>query len=188
MINDKKSYRFYLNEDKKALGAKTKHPLISKNCMVWLTDPCWKFQKLLRKLEYYENTKMNCGNFLKCFYTPYVIFLRYKFQKKSISLGLTIPINVFGYGLCINHYGSIVVSRHARIGNYCKINSACNICGNGESSVIGDYCELGPGAKIIKSVILGDNVKVGANAVVNKSFKQNNIVIAGVPAVIVKHL
>ncbi|WP_418554586.1 hypothetical protein [Longibaculum muris] len=122
-------------------------------------------------------------------YYPYVLFLRYKFTKKSIALGCSIPINTFGYGLCIGHYGSIIVSRHSKIGNYCTINSACNICGGGieqKGVVIGDYCYIGPGVKIIKPVELGDNVKIGANSVVNKSFKENDIVIAGVPAKIIK--
>lgn len=188
MILDKKSYYMYLEEDKKALGAKTKYPFLKRNCMIWLTDPCWKFQKLLRKLEYLENTKMSNDGIVKFIFTPYIIYLRWKFQKKSIALGLTIPLNVFGYGLCINHYGSIIVSRHAKIGNYCKINSACNICGDGKSSIIGDHCELGPGVKIIKPVRIGSGVKIGANAVVNKDFNEDNIVIAGVPAKVVKRL
>jgi len=35
---------------------------------------------------------------------------------------------------------------------------------------------------------LGNNVQIGANAVVNKSFDEDNIVLAGVPARIVKRL
>lgn len=35
----------------------------------------------------------------------------------GIRLGFSIPINVFDYGLRINHYGTIVVNTKARIGN-----------------------------------------------------------------------
>ena len=41
---------------------------------------------------------------------------------------------------------------------------------------------LGAGAKLLIGVHLADNIIVGANAVVTKSFKENNIVIAGIPA------
>jgi serine O-acetyltransferase len=103
-------------------------------------------------------------------------------------LGFSIPPNVFSEGLCIGHYGSIVVSRHAKIGKYCALNSGVNIGGTAAktAAVIGDYCYMGPGVKIISDVVLGNHVRIGANAVVNKSFPEDHITIAGVPARIVK--
>lgn len=56
-----------------------------------------------------------------------------------------------------------------------------------KSVKIGKNCWLGFGSVILPGVELGDNVTVGANAVVTKSFP-NNVVIAGCPAKIVKHL
>lgn len=41
---------------------------------------------------------------------------------------------------------------------------------------------------ILPGVILGDRTIVGAGSVVNKSFPEGNVIIAGVPAKIVKHL
>jgi len=38
------------------------------------------------------------------------------------------------------------------------------------------------------NIKLGNNVKVGANAVVNKTFDEDNIIIAGIPAIIVNHI
>ncbi|MEM7783872.1 MAG: acyltransferase [Planctomycetota bacterium] len=52
---------------------------------------------------------------------------------------------------------------------------------------IGKNCWLGHGVAIMPGVTLGNNVTVGANAVVTKSFK-DNVVIAGVPAKIIRHL
>jgi serine O-acetyltransferase len=182
MIKNKKDYIYYLQEDKKNLGINIKHPLFSDNIMVLLTDPCWKFQRLMRRLEYWTNCKKH---FL---WRPYILFLRWKYQRLSIKLGFSIPINVFEEGLCIEHYGSIVVSRHAKIGKYCNIASCVNIGGSGSSAKIGDSCYIGPGVKIIKPVVLGNNVKIGANAVVNKNFDEDNIIIAGVPARIVRHI
>jgi len=182
MIKSKNEYLYYLQEDKKALGAYTKYPIFSKNIMIALTDPCWKFQKLLRKLEYWTNCKRGIIHKL------YLYYLRKKFQKMSVNMGLTIPLNVFEEGLCIAHYGSIIISRHAKIGKNCTVNSCVNIGGNGFAATIGNNCYLGPGVKIFNAIKLGNNVKVGANAVVNKSFEEDNIILAGVPARIVNHI
>ncbi|MDR3063298.1 MAG: hypothetical protein LBU40_04055 [Methanobrevibacter sp.] len=182
MIKNKKDYLHYLNEDQKATGAYTKHPILNNNIMILLTDPCWKFQKLLRKLEYWTN----CKN--RHIWKIYIFYLRFKFQLFSMILGYTMPINVFEEGLCIAHYGSVVISRHAKIGKYCTINSCVNIGGNGSAAKIGDNCYIGPGVKIFNPITIGNNVKIGANAVVNKSFTEDNIIIAGIPAKIVNHI
>lgn len=52
---------------------------------------------------------------------------------------------------------------------------------------IGNNVWISANATICPGVTLGDNVVVGAGAVVNKSFP-SNVVIAGVPAKIIRHL
>ena len=77
---------------------------------------------------------------------------------------------------------------------------ACNVCIQTVNHVAGDLskfergsvsigrnCWLGNGVVITAGVTLGDNVVVGANAVVTKSFP-SNVVIAGVPAKILKEV
>lgn len=54
--------------------------------------------------------------------------------------------------------------------------------------VIGKNCWIGAGAAILSGVKLGDRTIVGANSVVNKSFTMGNVVIAGVPARIIREL
>ncbi|MEM5469864.1 MAG: acyltransferase [Sulfitobacter sp.] len=54
--------------------------------------------------------------------------------------------------------------------------------------VIGDNSWLGANATILPNVNLGEHTIVAAGAVVTKSFLQGNIVLAGIPAKIVKHL
>ena len=88
--------------------------------------------------------------------------------------------------MCFCHYGTLVVNKDARIGNNCRIHVGVNIGGfNGGVPVIGDNVYIGPGAKIFGGITIGNNVSIGANAVVNKSFP-DNVVIAGVPAKIIK--
>lgn len=52
---------------------------------------------------------------------------------------------------------------------------------------IGKNCWIAYGAVILPGVELGDNVVVGANAVVTKSFP-SNVVIAGIPAKVIREL
>lgn len=114
-------------------------------------------------------------------------FYHYYIHKKlSYKLGYTIYKNNFGPGVCFCHYGTIVVNRDARIGKNCRIHVGTNIGGyNGAVPMIGDNVYIGPGAKIFGGITVGDNVSIGANAVVNKSFP-DNVVVAGVPAKVIK--
>jgi acetyltransferase-like isoleucine patch superfamily enzyme len=54
--------------------------------------------------------------------------------------------------------------------------------------VIGKYCWLGAGCKIMPGVILGDFTIVGAGAVVTKSFPEGYCILGGVPAKKIKYL
>lgn len=173
MIKSKEDYYKYLMADKEALN-------IQRNFVKPYIDSTWQFQRLLRKLEYYNN----CKN--KSFYKFYILYLKFRFHKLSRLLGFSIPINVFGPGLSIAHVGTIVVNGNAKIGANCRIHAGVNIgTGNDlkqEVPTIGNNVYIGPGAKIFGEIVIGDNTAIGANAVVNKSFIEGNITIAGVPA------
>lgn len=170
MINNKNEYKMYLNEDMRALGIE-KFTLRR-----YLLDPIWKFQRLMRKLEYYNNCK---GTIFK----PVFYFLKHRYKKMSIKLGFSIPINTFGYGLCIVHYGTIIINPRSKIGNNCRIHCCVNIGGHANDvPQLGDNCYIGPGAKLFGNIKIGDNTKIGANSVVNKSFEEGNTTIVGVPA------
>lgn len=96
MITSKEDYKRYVAQDMKALGAKTRHPLIqTDNSMIWLVDPVARYQRLLRRLEYWENRRTSPG------WLPLKVLLRWRFQRKSAQLGFSIPLNVCGPGLCI---------------------------------------------------------------------------------------
>lgn len=172
-IKSKRDYDLYIEADRLALGKKYKRPKL-------IGDEIWKFQRLLRKAEYYNNCQKSLIHKL---YSKYIFF---RFHRMSIHLGYSIPINVFGPGLCIAHRGTIVVNKDARIGENCRIHACTNI-GSGRDNIlpapkIGNCVYIGPGAKIFGNVEIADDIAIGANSVVNKSFYEKGISIAGVPA------
>lgn len=147
LINTKEALLDYLKKDKWALGkSKSLFPNIFR-------DDIWIYEILLRYREYYSNiSQINPHNpyykFMKLFFT----LLHYR---KGVHLGFSIPINVFGAGLSIQHIGSIVVNPNARVGNFCRIHEGTTIgATNGTSDCfsIGDYCFIATGAKIIGGV------------------------------------
>lgn len=169
MIESYDDYRFYLEADRLALDRKSHKPS-------FFGDDVWKFERLLRKMEYYHNCKTSIWLF------PYVQIVKYLFYRKSLLLGYTIPLNVFGPGLSIAHRGTIVVSRWARIGENCRIHACVNIrtaAGYADKAPwTGDSVYIGPGAKIFGDIRIGDGVAIGVNAVVNASFGGPGISIA----------
>ena len=181
MIRSKKDYSKYIDQDRIALGILNrdfKHKLKS----IVSPNYIWKFQKTMRKLEFYENCK-NHG-----FHKVYILYLKYRYKKISLKLGFSIPINVFGPGLSIVHYGTIVINRNSRVGSNCRMHACVNIGASGgekEAPQLGDNVYIAPGAKIYGNITIANNTAIGANAVVNKSFNQENTVIAGVPAKVI---
>lgn len=92
-----------------------------------------------------------------------------------------------GGGLIIQHgFATIVNARE--IGRNCHIYQQVTIGYNGtEAPIIGDNVRICSGAKVIGGIHVGNNVVIGANAVVCKDVP-DNVVVAGVPAKIIKHL
>lgn len=173
MITDRQSYRHYVEQDLKAHGL-TRVGLYD----YWWRD-CLRFQLRLRRIEYLHNT---CGgNLLK---RLRLLVLEVVNHRLATRLGFTIPKNVFGPGLCIVHYGTIVVHPDARVGAGCRLHPSTSIGDYNGTPRLGDNIYIGPGAKIYGPVVLGDNVAVGANAVVNHSFG-SNVTLAGSPAKVV---
>ncbi len=172
MITSKKDYIKYLKADKIALGIKHKYPRI-------VGDEIWKFERQLRKTEYYYNCKKNIVG--RIFY----MYNMYKYHKLRVKLGISIPLNVFDSGLAIVHFGSIVVNNNAKIGKNCRIQESTTIGatnGNLKAATIGDNVFIGSGARIIGEITIANDIAIGANAVVNKNFLESGITIAGIPA------
>ncbi|QXE03465.1 serine acetyltransferase [Terribacillus sp. DMT04] len=135
----------------------------------------------MRKLEYINNCKKD--NIL---FKPIYYCLKFRYKRKQLKLGFTIPINVFGEGLNIAHVGTIVVNPNCVVGKNCRIHVCVNIGGTDNNvPKIGDNVYIGPGAKIFGSIQIADGIAIGANAVVNKSFLERSTTIVGSPARVV---
>lgn len=173
MILSKKEYYDYLNEDLKAFG------LNRFGYKEYFTHDSLRFLRRLRKIEYYTNVYPS-----NPFLNLYRLYLRYINHRLATRLGFTVPINVFGPGLHIVHYGTIVVSAEARVGKSCRIHPGTCIGENNGAPIIGDNVYIGPGAKLFGNITIGNEIAIGANSVVNKSFLQKGT-IAGAPAKVI---
>lgn len=90
-------------------------------------------------------------------------------------------------GLIIQHGFSTIINAK-KIGKNCHIYQQVTIGFNGtESPIIGDNVRICCGAKVIGGIHVGNNVVIGANAVVCKDIP-DNVVVAGVPAKIIRNL
>ncbi len=117
----------------------------------------------------------------------HLFFLRYVYK-----YGISIPyITKIGSGFVIGHFGGIVVSDKAVIGNNCTISHGVTIgkANRGKNlghPTIGDNVYMGAGAKIIGNIKVGNNVVIGANCVVTKDVP-DNAVVASVPGKVISY-
>lgn len=179
MIKSKEDYKYYCECDRISLGVG------ARRIPRFYTDDVWRFEILMRKREYVQN----CHPYPNLINNIINLYLRYRYSRLSVKLGFTIPINVFGPGLCIVHPGTIVVSEGAKIGANCRIHEGVTIGATNKSdkaAIIGDNVFIGSGAKIIGEITISSNVTVGANAVVVKDvLTDNGCTVGGIPAKII---
>ena len=176
MIQSKKDYLYYLECDRIAMRKTGKRPR-------YLHDIIWTFERLLRKCEYYENCKHDLISRI------YGKYLKYKYVKLSQKLGFSIAFNVCGPGLCIEHYGQVLIHQCAHIGENCTIKGNVVIGGKGDTQAptIGNNVLIGFGVAIIGDIKIANGVAIGVNAAVVRDCLEQNVSIAGVPAKIVSH-
>ena len=173
-INSKEDYTLFLEADMRRLNIQewTAFSRFYKVVLAW--------QSLLRKAEYYHNCKTSLS------WRPYNLYLRRRLQQSSIKLGFTIPLNVFGPGLHVVHWGTIIVNGNAKVGANCTLHNCTHIAQktwySDKAPKIGDNVTILAGARILGDIELADDIIVGANAVVIESFTEPGITIAGVPA------
>ncbi len=117
--------------------------------------------------------------------------LIYKLSQLAVQVltGIEFPCEVkVGDHLRFDHFGGIIVSGYAVLGSHCIVRNGVSIglknvdepC----APVIGDYCNIGAGAKILGNIRIGDHVDIGANAVVLQDVPSHSLAV-GVPARII---
>ncbi len=74
-----------------------------------------------------------------------------------------------------------IISMNHNVNDYMKFQVTSPI-------IIGDNCWLGANSTILPGVELGNHVVVAAGAVVTRSFPEDDVILAGIPARIVKRL
>lgn len=174
MIRTKADLLMYIQEDAKANGrTKLKAKVFG--------DEIWKFQLALRRTEYFSN-QLGLKRFL---YRPLYILTKFYLHNIKLKLGFSIPINVFGPGLSLPHYGTIVVANRASVGKNCRLHEGVTIGatnGSNRAAQIGDNVFISSGVKIIGEITIADDVAIGANAVVVKSIEEPGTTWGGIPA------
>lgn len=174
MIRSKNDLKEYIAADARANGRTNVRPTI------W-GDEVWKFIVNLRKLEFYTNMT----GITRKIMLPARVFHKINLHNRALKLGFSIPINVFGKGLAIVHYGTIVVAKGAKIGQNCRIHEGVTIGatnGSEKAPVLGNNVFLGTGAKVLGDIVIADDVAIAANAVVSKSILEKGTTWGGVPA------
>lgn len=135
----------------------------------------YRYMRRLRKTEYLLNCKRNKLRYM---------FSRLLLAKAGEKAGWTIPANVFGKGLMVPHYGTIIVNNSARFGDNCVVQCGVNVS---EGASGGNHIYFAAGSKVMKNVHIADDVIIGANAVVTKDILEPDVVVGGIPAKIISH-
>jgi len=181
MIKNKEELQYFIRQDRLINGYPAKRKLKEVITTLFLPNVA-SFLRALRIFEYC----LNVNNLETRIKRPYSAF---HFHIISRRTGYYIGANVCGPGLSLPHYGPIIISADASIGCNCRIHTCVNIGRSGggkKAPLIGDNVYIGPSSVLFGDIQIANNVTIGANATVNKSITEENVVIAGSPAVIVK--
>lgn len=133
--------------------------------------PGFRYTFFLRKVAKHKITTL-----------PGIIY-RVFLKRYGIKYGFQIPAETkIDKGLCIFHFGNIVVNPKAIIGKNCTINSNTTIGETNRgprkgSPSLGNEVFLGSGSVVVGRITIGNNVLIAPNAYVNFDVPSNSIVI-----------
>lgn len=148
-----------------------------------------KRKKEKKKINTFKKPLASCGNNLHLFGIPEISYC----NRLKIGNDCRINSNVY-----INARSGITIGNDVTLSNGSKIistgydishwiNTGEKIHTENASVFIGDHCWIGANAIILPGVrITGEYVVVGAGAVVTKDITESKVVVAGVPAKIIK--
>lgn len=181
MIKSKEELNNYITADRKALDMK--HPFLASLTF----GEHARIRNYLTTLRYTEYYSQKSGLIGKILYGIQNLNLR----RKSLKYGIYIAPNSIGKGLNLPHPGFIRVDSFVKIGANCTILPMV-LFGKAHPTdntqiIIGDNCYFGVGSSVIgKNIKIGNNVTVAAGVVVTKDIP-DNVVVAGIPAKIIKY-
>lgn len=101
----------------------------------------------------------------------------------NILSGVVISNDVtIGEGTIIYYHS--IITHDVKIGKFCEISPDVKLLGR---SKIGNFVKIGSGAIIFPDVVVGNNTIIAAGSVVRENIP-DNVMVAGIPAVIKKTL
>ncbi len=117
---------------------------------------------------------------------PFSLLYHFLYKMIQILTGIELPCEArIGRNLAIDHFGGIIVSGYAVIGDDCRLRNGVVIGLRHVESpiapVLGNRVDIGAGAKVLGEIVIGDDVQIGANAVVITDVPSNSIAV-GIPA------
>jgi serine O-acetyltransferase len=134
-------------------------------------DPAFRYVYLMRKTSAYHKRH------------PVGMLWRVFLKRCSARYGMQIsPETRIGKGFLLLHWGPMVISHIAVIGDYCTLSQGVTIgvSPRGDKSgapVLGNRVWVGPNAVLVGGIKIGDNVLIGPCAYVNFDVPDNSIVI-----------
>lgn len=179
MIRNKKELRFFIMADRIMAGLsphKSFNEIVNSIIYGGGIISCQKYMRMYSYYKYIHDNNASAINWIM------KVYYGIRYSRLSKKLGFSIGPDVFGYGLLIPHYGTIVINGDARVGNFAVVHTCTNIAGK---KSIGDGFYMSTGCQIVGDIVIGDDVSVCANSLVNKSIGSNKLV-GGVPAKIIK--
>jgi serine O-acetyltransferase len=136
-----------------------------------IKDPAFRYTYLMRKTSAYHKRH------------PLGMLWRVLWKRCSARYGMQIsPETSIGKGFSLIHWGPMVISHVAVIGDYCTLSQGVTIglSTRGDkrgAPKLGSRVWVGPGAVLVGDIRIGDNVLVAPNAYVNFDVPDNSIVI-----------
>jgi serine O-acetyltransferase len=143
-------------------------------------EPGFYYTYLIRKAAKYKKTSL-LG-----------IYYRLLHRKYSYKFGYDIPVSTkIGKGFYIGHFGNVVISPKAVIGNYCNLSHGVTIgqifVGSKKGAPqIGDYVWFGTGCIVVGGIQIGSNVLIAPGAFVNFDVPSNSVVLGNPGKIIPK--
>ena len=119
---------------------------------------------------------------------PFSLLYRLLRTASQIATGIELHCETrVGRRLLIEHFGGIVVSGDAVIGDDVVIRQGVTIglrsTGKRGAPTIGDRVDIGAGAKLLGNIRIGNDAVIGANAVVLSDIPDGALAV-GIPAVV----